>query len=143
MRRERAETRQLLAKLLNTSATASGGDSNDTDNRDNTAEGVALGPLKPLTSFKGLVIGGHQNWHQKLKKVLPDLRIIHPDKATVDTDLIAEADFVVFHAGYANHRQFRTAIDFARQSGKRVSYVSHVNVGLFLQELCNDLHATY
>jgi hypothetical protein len=78
-----------------------------------------------------------------LKKVLPQIRIIHPDKPTVDVDLIAEADYVVFHAGYANHRQFRTAIDYARQAGKRICYVSHVNVGLFLQEICEDLQATY
>ncbi|PGK52049.1 hypothetical protein CN918_30120 [Priestia megaterium] len=62
--------------------------------------------IKKLTNLKVVVIGGHTNYHTKLKEKLPKIRCIRPDEKTVDFSFLTGMDAVVFVTSYNNHTQF-------------------------------------
>jgi len=80
-----------------------------------------------LATIRGVIIGGHENWHLKMKAVLPDnWRFIHPDDS-YDLNIISNADVVFFYTGYLNHVVFTNIIAETRRKNIPVGYLKQVN----------------
>ena len=60
-----------------------------------------------LSEFKGVIVGGHENWHNRMKEILPDSwRFVHPDD-NINTQIIVGADIVFFYVNYLSHAVFK------------------------------------
>lgn len=80
-----------------------------------------------LSSIRGVIVGGHETWHSKMKAVLPDnWRFIHPDD-NYDLNVIANAEIVFFYVGYLNHVIFTDVIAETRRRNIPVGYLKQIN----------------
>ena len=80
-----------------------------------------------LSQFKGIIIGGHENWHNRMKQILPDSwRFIHPDDS-IDTQVIIGADIVFFYGNYLSHAVFTKIYPEAKKNNIPVGYLKRIN----------------
>lgn len=62
--------------------------------------------FEKLKDLKVTVVGGHSNFHTKLKEEFPKIRCVSPDEKTIDLSFLRNMDAVVFVTSYNNHIQF-------------------------------------
>jgi len=96
-----------------------------------------------LNDLKGVLVGGHENFHAKVRKVLPNIRIIHPDVSKVDLSIFEDTDYVAFSTQYSNHRLFYQTYSAAKQRTRNLIYIEHVNIQRLLDTLCEECGAQY
>lgn len=88
-----------------------------------------------LSEFKGVIVGGHENCHNRMKEILPDSwRFVHPDD-NIDTQIIAGADIVFFYVNYLSHAVFSKIFPEAKKNNIQVGYLKSVNIQECLQEI--------
>jgi len=88
-----------------------------------------------LSSVRGVVVGGHENWHSKMRTVLPDnWRFIHPDDS-YDLNVISNADMVFFYVDYLSHMVFSNIIAETRRRNIPVGYLKQTNEQECLREI--------
>lgn len=88
-----------------------------------------------LSSVRGVVVGGHKNWHSKIRTVLPDnWRFIHPDDS-YDLNVIANTDVIFFYVDYLNHMVFSNIIAEARRRNIPVGYLKQTSEQECLREI--------
>ena len=85
--------------------------------------------------LRGVVIGGHQNFTSKLRKLLPDCLFYSVDQRRVDEPAVRERQFVLFFAGYCNHPLAEHALRISRLYGIPCGYTAHVNIPMCLQDI--------
>jgi len=84
-------------------------------------------PDTDLSFVRGVIIGGHQRWAARMKKVLPDLwRIIAADDP-YESSMIAYAEVVCFITGYISHALYDTVMAEMRRRGVPAVYLSKQN----------------
>lgn len=88
-----------------------------------------------LNKLKGLIIGGHPNWQNKMKESL-DWTFISPD-FSINEDLIRNADVVVFNVSYLNHSLYYKAIDIIRENSIQMCYIKSTNIQYAIHEIYN------
>jgi len=54
-----------------------------------------------------VVVGGHTNWVNKLKELLPHFSYIDLDRINIDYSFIDNTDGIFYHAYYNNHGLYR------------------------------------
>ncbi len=80
-----------------------------------------------LSQFKGIIIGGHENWHNRMKQILPNSwRFIHPDDS-IDTQVIIGADIVFFYVNYLSHAVFTKIYPEAKKNNIAIGYLKRIN----------------
>jgi len=87
--------------------------------------------------FRGVVVGGHPRWQEKMREKLPGFTFLSAD-GNFDPALIAGADMVFFFAPYLSHAAYDKAAAEARRSGVPVGYISSRNVELALREVAEQ-----
>lgn len=91
--------------------------------------------IKHLNAVHGTIIGGHPNWQNKIKELLPNWRIIPAGINTLDANLVANSKIVVFVTNYLNHSLYEKAIEIARNADCRIGYISNTNSDIALVDL--------
>jgi hypothetical protein len=80
-----------------------------------------------LTLVRGIIVGGHQRWHSRMRQVLPEnWRLIHPDE-DIDLALIVGFDIVLFYIGYLSHAVYDLVADEAKRRGIPAGYLRKTN----------------
>lgn len=80
-----------------------------------------------LSTFKGVIVGGHENWHSRMKEMLPDSwRLIHPD-AHIDNQIITGADIIFFYVDYLNHAMFNKILPEAKKNKIPIGYLKRIH----------------
>lgn len=93
--------------------------------------------IKPvdLREFKGIIIGGHENWHNRIKQILPDSwRFIHPDD-NIDTQAIFWADIIFFYVNYLSHAVFTKIYPEAKKNNIPIGYLKRINYQDCLEDI--------
>lgn len=85
--------------------------------------------------LKGVVIGGHQGFISKLRKILPRCLFYSADQRKVDEMALRDRDFILFFTGYCNHSLADNALRVARTHSIPCGYTSHVNVTKCLADI--------
>lgn len=88
-----------------------------------------------LNKLKGVIIGGHPNWQNKMKESL-DWTFISPD-FSINEDLIKNADVVIFNVSYLNHSLYYKAIDIIRENSIQMCYIKSTNIQYAICEIYN------
>lgn len=97
--------------------------------------------LEEMNSVKGIIIGGHSNWQNKIKEYLPSWKIVRAGVNNLDADIILNCETVIFNAGHLNHSLYYKVIDMVRNNNVHIGYVSSTNVECSLKEIseiCNN-----
>jgi gas vesicle protein len=88
-----------------------------------------------LNALRGVIVGGKDRWHARMKEVLPDTwRFISLD-SDIDLSVIAGADIVFFFTGYLNHAVYYAVIGEARRRNIPVGYLKRINDAECLEEI--------
>ena len=88
-----------------------------------------------LSQFKGIIIGGHENWHNRMKQILPDCwRFIHPDDS-IDTQVIIGAEIVFFYVNYLSHAMFNKIYPEAKKNNIPIGYLKRINYQDCLEDI--------
>lgn len=97
-------------------------------------DGVS-GPPVDMSSIRGIIVGGHQRWHVRMREVLPaSWRLIHPDNG-IDLSIISGADIVLFFTDYLSHSAYNAVISEARRRNIPVGYLRRTNEAECLEEI--------
>lgn len=91
-----------------------------------------------LEEYKVIICGGHGNWHNKLKEILPSHWVyIHPDERWNGD--IAKVDAIFFYTDYLNHATSIVVMNEARKKGVPVHYLENVNTEQVVKQLKKEL----
>lgn len=91
--------------------------------------------IDKLNSVRGVIIGGHTNWQNKIKESLPSWKIIRAGVNTLDNEIIQESDLVIFNTGHLNHSLYYKIMDLVRNSNLQIGYISSTNISNTLREI--------
>ena len=91
-----------------------------------------------LNKLKGVIIGGHPNWQNKMKESL-DWTFISPD-FSINEDLIKNADVVIFNVSYLNHSLYYKAIDIIKENNIQMGYIKSTNIQYAISEMYNFIY---
>ncbi|HFJ9376672.1 TPA: coiled-coil domain-containing protein [Bacillus paranthracis] len=92
-----------------------------------------------LENVKIAIVGGHQNWHQRIKQVYPGIRTILPDEKGIDLSFLSNMDIVCFETSHSNHAIYRKALSNVKDKDVHIHYFNgqrNINaLGLELSKL--------
>lgn len=94
--------------------------------------------LDALKSLKIAVVGGHQNFHQEMKKRLPSVSlVIGPEDLHFDEKKLVNYDVIILAIKYCNHSLYERVFDYLkRQQLKDKCIVTSLkNVDMIAQEI--------
>lgn len=89
--------------------------------------------LEKVNSLKGIIIGGHQNWHQLIKKRVDFDCVLEANTHLLEH--IEEYDVVLFKTSYLDHPTYLKVIEKVRRSTPIFGYLQHSNIDLCLEEI--------
>lgn len=89
-----------------------------------------------IPEVNAIIVGGHENWHNKLRDELPDtFKYLEGFNERFDIGLLDNVDYVLFFTGYMNHSVYYKAIDYCRKHGVNVGYLKSIAVEYSKQEI--------
>lgn len=95
--------------------------------------------LAKLQSIRGVLIGGHSNFQNKVRALLPDWAFYSSDDKSVDDVLVRNAEVVVLFTSHCNHPLSAHALRLGRTYQLQLVYASKVNPAAFVQEVVEQL----
>ena len=70
-----------------------------------------------------VLFGGHPNWLRKFRLKYPSVRVYDADDMSFTTDVIRNAELILFNVTHMSHKQYGPVIKAARQYHKNVEYI--------------------
>lgn len=102
-----------------------------------TAESIA----ETLTTIKGVIVGGHQKFHAKLKEYLPTFSFISPDDLGRNLNYIVNMDIVYYISTTNNHGIYKKVMPIVRNSEVPMTYLTATqNIEMVLKEIQVKAH---
>ncbi len=101
--------------------------------------GEDIEQIKRILSEKNIIIvGGHQNWSNQLKKLFPKWTFVNPGSSnSVNLGILCKADFVFFNSKVLEHRDYYR---IKKQIPKdNFGYLSKTNLNLTISEIYMEL----
>lgn len=93
-----------------------------------------------LSLIRGVIVGGHERLHERLKAILPDnWRLIHPD-SSYDLSILANTDIIFFFTSYLNHVVYYDFIREARYRNMKVAYIKRTNEDECLRDIQRSIN---
>lgn len=92
-----------------------------------------------LERHRIFIFGGHENWHQQLKKEFPELNIVSGTLHSMSPEVFRTAEYVLIFAGHMAHTVFNKGIAFLRQNEIPYSYLSQSNLD-YLQKKIAEIY---
>ena len=94
-----------------------------------------------ISEKKIVIIGGHPNWLNKLKKIFPEWRYIQIDESSryIDVDY-SDYDKVYFFTGFISHKDYYRYVAAIRKAEVSFGYMDgEVNIEKNIKQIYNDL----
>ena len=97
--------------------------------------------MKDAISDKRIVIiGGHQNWHNKLKKLFPKWTLIYMDEfKAVTTSMLENHDYVFFYSDYLSHKSYNKCVAMLRENNIPFGYLHGINPDITIKQVYESL----
>lgn len=87
-----------------------------------------------------VIIGGHINWINKLKKEFPNWRYLDANISRAnDSKLVEDADMVYFFTDHLSHGTYGKFVKFVRESRIPFGYMHSVNIESLVRQVFKDL----
>ena len=91
-----------------------------------------------LSSKKVLVIGGHINWRNNLKKKYPSITVMDGHLETADFSILKSADFVFLNVSNMSHSVYYNVMNVLRNSTVPFDYLGRtINQELYEKEMAD------
>jgi len=94
--------------------------------------------LAYLQGIKGIVVGGHPIFLQKLAQALPEWSLHGAEETTVDEAYVLAADLVVFFTNHCSHTLTQSVLKITRRNQIPVAYAYKVNPDAFYVEVAKQ-----
>lgn len=91
--------------------------------------------LSILNNLKGTIIGGHPNWQNKLKIMLPEWKFISTEISSINPALVKGTTIVIINTTYFKHSLYYGIINLIRNEDIVLGYISSTNAELALKEI--------
>ena len=99
---------------------------------------------KAIAEHSILIVGGHINWHNRLRQLFPKWKFIDIHHYnTVDVRVVDGVEKVYFFTDYLSHLTYRKMINAIRNKKVEFGYVGNVNVERFVQQVYQDLEGGF
>lgn len=85
-------------------------------------------------NVRGVLLGGHINFHNKLSKYLPDWKKYLPGKY-IDNSTLKATDILVFYTDHIDHPSYLSAIANVRNSDCKLLYLHNVNIEYVIKQM--------
>lgn len=96
--------------------------------------------INRLHDYKVTVIGGHSNWVQKLKGMLPGWTFIKPQVSDVINEKnILNTDYVYFFTDFLSHSTYYRYMNVVRKNNLKFGYIHSVNTESNIIQFGKDL----
>ena len=93
-----------------------------------------------LSEFRIVIIGGHPNWVNKLKKEFPDWVFISPKASgTSNVDIVDRADYVYFFTEMMGHPVYFQFMNVVRERKVAFGYIHDVNIEKNVKQIYREL----
>jgi Uncharacterized protein conserved in bacteria len=90
--------------------------------------------LSALNDVRGVIVGGHPNWQNKLKEKLFEW-VFYAPGVSINANVITNADIVIFSVSYFDHATYYKVIDLLRNRDIPFDYVSNTNIEMSLRDI--------
>lgn len=104
----------------------------------NEKEEIELAPaidIEKLNTIKGVLVGGHPKWQNKLKQTLFTWKIINADVSQLDKEIIKNAEIVIFNTSYLSHNLYYFIIDIVKKTKVKLGFINVGNEEKVLKEI--------
>lgn len=89
-----------------------------------------------LKKVKGLILGGHPKWQDKMKGLLPDFTFIAPEALNFDVNILKNIDIIFIYTDYLNHAIYYRLMPEAQKLNIKIQYLAaNTNTDIVLQEI--------
>jgi len=96
--------------------------------------------LSKLNSVRGLILGGHPKWQEKMKELLPEFTFLSTDNINFDINIVKNIDIAFVYTDYLNHAIYEKLITGLKKYNKRLEYLAYnVNENIVLQQIYQKL----
>lgn len=85
-------------------------------------------------NVKGVFVGGHINFHNKISKYLPDWKKVSIEKA-VDANTLKNTDILVMYTDHIDHSSYLTTMANVRSSDCKLLYIHNVNLECVVKKI--------
>ena len=93
-----------------------------------------------ISNKKITIIGGHQNWHNKLKKLFPGWTYVYMDEyKAVTASMLENRDYVFFYHNYISHKSYNKCVAMLRENNIPFGYLSGVNTDFTIRQVYEGL----
>lgn len=87
-----------------------------------------------------IIIGGHINWHNKLRRIFPKWTFLLTEEfKTVDGEMLENKDKVYFFTDHMNHTAYEKFIVACRERNIEFGYLATINKNQLIQRVYEDL----
>lgn len=93
-----------------------------------------------ISNKRIIIIGGHQNWHNKLKKLFPKWTLIYMDEfKAVTSNMLENHDYVFFYSDYLSHKSYNKCVAMLRENNIPFGYLHGVNPDITIKQIYDSL----
>ncbi len=90
--------------------------------------------LEKIKKIKAVVVGGHQKWHEKMKRSLPNFIFISTETNNFDKSILDQVEYVFIYTNYLSHSIYYRVIN-AIKDPVIITYLKHQDEEIVLQEI--------
>ena len=95
---------------------------------------------KAIADKKIVIIGGHVNWQNKLKKLFPEWLFVATDAyKTVNSGMLEDKDKVYFYTDYISHISYKKFIAIVREKNIPFGYIGSINIGSVVAQIYGEM----
>lgn len=91
--------------------------------------------LPDLSNKRIVVVGGHENWQNKLKSLYPDFTFIGADDINFDINVVRNADVVIFNFIHGSHTLYYKL----KANRENIVYIGNNSINIFNAALIKSL----
>lgn len=93
-----------------------------------------------IPPISALIVGGHENWQNKLKEKIPNtFKFLTANDENYDTLLLDNIDYVFFYTEYLNHAIYYKTINYCRKNNIKVGYINKTFIELTKRQIVKYL----
>lgn len=93
-----------------------------------------------IAKLRIVIIGGHSNWVNKMKREFPDWSFINPTvSGTVDASVVENADKIYFFTDILEHSTYHRYINVLRGKSLNFGYIHGVNLEKNIRQIYNEM----
>lgn len=91
--------------------------------------------VSKLNELKGVIIGGHPNWKNKMKDKLPDWNFIDVNISNIDNSFLSDKNIVIFNTSYLKHALYYRIMSYIKNKNYILGYISSTNLEISMREI--------